>query len=96
MRSRFRIALLLSVVLLLGQLGSLAHAASHLKAGDADRLHQVCELCVAYAAVDAGVTATAWSCQTDAAGFPPVATVSLPGGGASLPPYVIRAPPNLA
>lgn len=93
MRSRHFIALLLSLALLLGQLGGIAHAASHLQGDSKDRPHGACELCVAYAALDAGATSGSAAFHAQACHFAPEAAVWLPVGNVTLPPYASRAPP---
>ncbi|MEW5771550.1 MAG: hypothetical protein AB1831_14455 [Pseudomonadota bacterium] len=96
MLRRHLIALLVGLALLIGQLGGFAHAASHLKEGDKDRPHTVCELCVAYAALDAGAAAHVPPVTGEATQIAPDAPLPTGTGTASLPPYASRAPPSLA
>jgi hypothetical protein len=93
MGSRHLASFLLSLALLFGQLGSFAHAASHLTESDKERPHTVCELCVAYAAFDAAATPTALPSHADGAYPTPHDGVSPSAGIVSVPPYFSHAPP---
>lgn len=93
MVSRPITAFLLSIALLLGQLGGIAHAASHYQEDGKGRPHSVCELCVAYAALDAGATSDPPAFHGESCGFAQEAEPAQSHGSVTLPPYASRATP---
>jgi hypothetical protein len=91
MRAHLRLLLLIAA-LLLGQLGGLAHGASHIQDA-ADPGHPACEWCLGYASLDHGLTGTPPTVPALAAAYVDIAARALPAGLAARPPYLSRAPP---
>ena len=91
------LALWLSVLLLMGQLGSIAHSAQHLAEHDQDRPHTVCELCAAYASLDGATPPpAALPLALDLADTALPVSAAPRAGTLTHPPYHSRAPPRLA
>lgn len=90
-RARLRLFLLV-VALLLGQLGAVAHGASHAR-DTGDAAHPACEWCLGYAGLDHGIGAAPLDIAVVADKVLDHAVASLPTGRAAQPPYLSRAPP---
>lgn len=93
MSSRRLLSWMLALALLFGQAAAFAHAFEHLKGGDADKGHPVCEVCVSQAGLGGALPATDFALPADPAAhcLPPLAAA--PRAGICQPFARARAPP---
>lgn len=84
---------MLALALLFGQAAAFAHAFEHLKGGDADQGHPVCEVCVSQAGLGGALPATGFALPAEPVSTcpPPLAAVPRAGIGQLL--ARARAPP---
>jgi len=84
---------MLALALLFGQAAAVAHAFEHLKGGDADQGHPVCEACVSHAGLGGTLPAAGFALPPDPAATcrPPLAAA--PRAGTCQPFARARAPP---
>jgi hypothetical protein len=93
MSSRRLLSWMLALALLFGQAAAFAHAFEHLKGGDADKGHPVCEVCVSQAGLGGVLPATGFALSADPAPTCPPPPVATPRAGVRQPFARARAPP---
>lgn len=77
MTTRRLLSWILALALLFGQAAAFAHALEHMKGGDADKNHPVCEVCVSQASLGGALPATGFALPAEPApACPPTATAA--------------------
>jgi hypothetical protein len=84
---------MLALALLFGQAAAFAHAFEHLKGGEADPGHPVCEVCVSQAGFGGALPATGFALPAEPMSNCPPPVAAAPRAGVRQPFARARAPP---